>query len=210
MACGTIAVFDRGEESNRCRKFTLADGMILVAGSALALASGRLFFSDPIVHLIEWLPRLCGNAAAHRSDLFEHLPVFFANIRFPLIHTLWFSCRLVQLSLLGFTPTFFVLRLRRPRPVLRELLRQPGTMAGLAIVFGWVGVSGYLDYFLFFKSHGYLRVPTGIGGTVAIVWVTLVLSRRWQREPGWIDPIGRSLGYAAIVLTGVIPWIYRF
>ena len=125
MACGTIAVFDRGEESNHCRKFTLADGMILVAGSALALASGRLFFSDPIVHLIEWLPRLCGNAAAHRSDLFEHWPVFFANIRFPLIHTLWFSCRLVHLSLLGLTPTFFVLRLRRPRPVLHSRSGSP-------------------------------------------------------------------------------------
>jgi hypothetical protein len=136
-------------ESQGCRKFGLSDAMVVVAGTALILASGP-FFYKPIAHPIEWLPRLYAEAAAHASDSFEHWPVFWAAIRYPAIQSLWFSYRLNEMYLFGMIPTFFVIRLKRPRPALRGLIHQPGTVASLAIIFGMMWVSGYLDYFSFY------------------------------------------------------------
>jgi hypothetical protein len=209
MAC-EIANLNRVEDSERCRKFTLSDAMILTAGTAFALANSSIFF-HPIEHLIEWLPRLWREAAAHTSLLFEHWPAFRAVIRYPVIQCLWISCKLIQAYLFAMTLPFLVLRLKRPRPALNELLRQPGMVASLAIVFGAVWVPGYLDYFFFFfKSHMDLTGPMAAGGTVAVAWAILALGRGWQSEPGWIDRLGRSLGYAAIGVALVIPFTYYY
>jgi hypothetical protein len=208
MTCEVVNL-SRAEDPKRCRKFTLSDAMILVAGTAFSLAISP-FLAHPIANLIEWLPRLCKEATAHTSYLFEHWPAFWAAIRFPLIQCLWFSCGSIELYVLGMTLPFLALRLKRPRPALRGLLRQPGMVASLAIVLGLIWVAAYLDYlFFFFQSHMHLTRSTGVGGTVAVAWAILTLGRRWQAEPGWIDRLGQSLGYAAICVALVVPLIYQ-
>jgi hypothetical protein len=178
--------------------------MILIAGMAFSLAISPSF-GHPIERLIECLPQLWRAVAAHTSDLHEHWPIFWSAVRRPMSQCLWWSYRLIQIYLVGMTLTFLVLRLKRPRPALRELLRQPGMVASLAIVFGSVWVAPYLDYFFFFfKSHMLLTTPTGVGGTVVVTWAILASGRRWQSEPGWIDRLGQSLGYAAICVALVV------
>src|SRR5262249_33861498 len=123
-----------------CRGFRLSDAMVLVAGAALALAGG----AHLLVLLADALVRLCGAAAAHRDDLPEHWPVFWAATRGDRRNPLWSGFQVAGTALLGLTPAFLVLRLRRPRPPLRALLRQPGAVAGLAMVLGLLWGTGLL------------------------------------------------------------------
>ena len=104
---------------------------------------------------------------------------------------------------------WIVVRLRRPRASWRGLLRQPGTVAVLAMILGlfW-GTGALLTLFPdFFDSWS--AAPSAIGGAVALAWVALALSRRWQAEPGWIDQVGRMLGWIAIGLAVLRPLIFR-
>ena len=45
------------------------------------------------------------------------------------------------------TPSFRLMRVRQPRPPIRVLLRQPGTIAGLAVTFGLIFVAGWITSF---------------------------------------------------------------
>jgi hypothetical protein len=201
MASDSVDGIDRSAKADCCRKFVLADAMILVVGAALPLASSSLD-GNIFVLTFESLPRLCAEAASHRSDVIDYWPVFWANVRFQFLQCAWRVCKVAQIYLYAMTFIFFVLRLKRPRPAIRVLLRQPGTVACLAILFGAVCVSGYLDYFFFyFKAHMHLTTFLAVGGTVAVAWAILSLSGKWQAEPGWIDRIGRLLGYGAIGLA---------
>jgi hypothetical protein len=134
----TVASPERAVESTRCRQFRLSDAMILIAGAALSFAGGAHLF----VLLADAFGRLCGVAVVHRTDLIEHWPVFWAATHDHVRNSLWYSFQVAGILLLGMTPTFLVLRLRRPRPPLRALLRQPGTVAALAMVFGLLWGTG--------------------------------------------------------------------
>jgi hypothetical protein len=96
------------------------------------------------------------------------------------------------------TPAFFVVRLRQPRSALRVVLAYPGTLAGLAIVFGLFWITGFL-YILFpNQMRPETTAAIAVGGTLAVTWGALALCRRWNGEPGWIDRAGRLLGLTAI------------
>jgi hypothetical protein len=177
-----------------CRGFRLSDAMILLAGVAVALSGG----SHLLLLLADVLGRLSREALAHREDLIAHWPVFWAATHDSLRNTLWYGYQLAEMFLFGVTPAFFILRLRRPRPPLRVLLRQPGTVAALAMVFGlfW-GTGGLLALFPD-KVDAMTAAPVAIGGAVAAGWVILALSRRWEPERGWVDRVGWILGCIAI------------
>src|SRR4051812_32977827 len=96
------------------------------------------------------------------------------------------------------TLTFLLVRLRRPRPSILSLPRQPGTAAGLAIAFGLFWVTGWLHRLFFGKFHDATLTAVSVGGTVAVAWALLALSRRWQAEPGWVERFGRLIGFVAI------------
>jgi hypothetical protein len=103
---------------------------------------------------------------------------------------------IVVLNFLYFLiPACLILRLRRPRPTLRALVRQPG--------FAACGATS--AYFLAALPLA-LLAPSGlagqvieIGGQVLLIasaplaWVTLIAMRRWDPEPSWIDRFGRIL-----------------
>jgi hypothetical protein len=100
--------------------------------------------------------------------------------------------------LFGMTPAFFILRLRRPHPPMRVLLRQPGTVAGLAMVFGLFWGTGCLLVLFSDQVDSMTAAPAAIGGAVAAGWGILALSRQGQSERGWVDRLGRVLGCIAI------------
>jgi hypothetical protein len=119
----------------------------------------------------------------------------------------------------AWTVAVAVLRLRPPRPSWRRVLRQPGTTACLAAIFGslWAvaGVGGTLLLMV-------VREPAGVGSwssrffqladwdlfayvglAVASAWFAQALSGRWRPVPDPIDRLGRILGVYWI-LVGLV------
>jgi hypothetical protein len=78
------------------------------------------------------------------------------------------------------------------------MLRQRGTVAGLAVTFGYFWVFGWLDRLLLGRMNYQCGTAVAVGGTVAIAWAFLTLSRQWATEPSWVDRMGRFIGAAAI------------
>ena len=118
---------------------------------------------------------------------------------------LFYGLRVFEFFLLGMTPAFLLVRLRRPRPPIRALLRQPGSVAGLAIIFGQVWVTGWLHRLFFGRLNDPTVTAIAVGGTVTLAWALLALSRKWEAERSWVDRLGRLLGVAAIV-TGAVAY----
>jgi hypothetical protein len=202
MAAEAGASPDRSAETLAVRKFGLFDAMVLLAGLALALATG--------VHLVPLLAdsfiSLCRAVLDERERQFANWSSYWKATHDHVRNTLWYGFQIVFALLLGLSLSYFVLRLRRPRPALRALLTQPGTVAVLAIVFGLLWVTG-LIHILFPGRIDSLTGPAiAVGGTVAVAWFLLALSRRWHAEPGWVDRLGRLLGAAALAaaLLGVV------
>ena len=187
----------RAVEPRPCRKFSVGDAMILVAGVAFALAVG---WSRLLVSLALQIAGLCQTIVAYNTPFFStrrglwwnHIWIFGSTV-------LWYGFRVSEEMLLCMVPIFLLLRLRRPRPRILALFKQPGTVAGLAAIFGLVWVTGWLHR-LFVGKFNYWTMPAvAVGCTVAVAWVFLALSRKWEAEPGWIDGMGWLLGAIAIV-----------
>jgi hypothetical protein len=118
------------------------------------------------------------------------------------------------LFLFGLVPRYIALgmacllamRLRRPRPNLRSLSRQPGAVACAAAAAGMAaGGIIVLAHLLRLDERNYLQdhpeaehpwqiVQSRIAMAVPAAWLMLAWSGRWRSEPGWIDRTGRILG----------------
>ena len=188
-----------------CRKFGLTDAMILTAGAAFSLAAG----THLIVLMARTFGHLCSEALAHRADLPHLWLTFWGATHDDLRNTLWYGFQVAMALVIGFTPAWIVVRLRRPRASWRGLLRQPGAVAVLAIVFGLFWGTGALLTLFPDLFDSWSAAPSAMGGAVALAWGALALSRRWQSEPGWIDRVGRLLGCVAIGLAVLRPLILR-
>jgi hypothetical protein len=103
------------------------------------------------------------------------------------------------------TWTFAVLaiRLRRPRPEFRRIIRQPGLAAVLAasicaaiLVASQLALRGRRGGLTwpFLPGSFYLGLPGYLAPTVFGSWLTLFLNRRWKGERGPIDCLGLGLG----------------
>jgi hypothetical protein len=110
-------------------------------------------------------------------------------------------------------PAMLAIRLRRPRPTWRRLSRQPGVVAcaagTAAMAAGCLIVAVRL---LFnsptgpsFDSQGWLTVESRVPVAILASWLLLALSGRWRAEPGWVDRVGRFLGFYWV---GV--WLFRW
>jgi hypothetical protein len=177
------------------RRFTLVDAMILVAATAGAMAWVRANYEWRVFELTwGWYYRR-GYYVEFVQDLI----------------------RLAWPFLLAWTLATLVLRTRPPRPAPRRLARQPGLVAGCAVVVGaaavaWPAVVGALAglYQIDPLTHqpasywvGMSRgvgLPEAVGLAVTAAWLTLALGGRWRPEPSWIDRAGRALGACWIVL----------
>jgi hypothetical protein len=204
----------------RCRPFTVLDAMIFVAATAVGLWIARgmglvmdgmfgvreeRFFGgwpsvewpDPSDPLFRW-GTYRGIHRALASVFFEAMPV-----------------------MLPWTLALLWVRLRKPRPPLRRLCRQPGFAASTAVaIVTLIAFLGELSssverttwgdgfkfrlglMFISARDH-YLRgeVDPPFGWAVVAVWGVLALGRMVRREPGWIDRMGQFAGfYWAITL----------
>lgn len=104
--------------------------------------------------------------------------------------------------LFAWTLAVLTIRLRRPRPRLRVLLRQPGFVASLSATLALLlcGLtlipdlaSGNKPAPLRWYLVNFTPEPAF---AVFGAWFTLAANRRWRPEPSWIDRLGRLLGIA--------------
>ena len=127
-------------EPQDCREFRLSDAMILLAGLAISLSMGSYL----LVLFVEAFSRLCSEAWGNATYLFTDSFVLWKTIENHMRNTLWYGLQVLEILLGGMIPAFLVMRLRRPRLPLRSLIRQPGTVAALAAVFGLFWGTGWL------------------------------------------------------------------
>ena len=171
----------------RCRPFTTADAMTLVAAIALGYAI---------------LPR----------DWPSNFRQSWESAHW-LYYSVAYIARLSGPFWLTLTAAFVVIRLREPHSPARRLARQPGTAAALAVVviapvfllvqaITWATTPAR-DY-VFFDGLGWLQfyLPPAVIGA----WATLRATGRWRPEPGWIDPLGMTLagGWIAMFVTFIV------
>jgi hypothetical protein len=124
--------------------------------------------------------------------------------------------------LITWTPTVLLLRLRRPRPPLRRLGRQPGFAAAVAAssILTLTAFAIALLALVRLARRGallgvgrpvpkptpgwwmsvVLEMGVAVGPAVLGAWLLLALSGRRRPARGWLDALGRVLGAAWIVL----------
>jgi hypothetical protein len=187
------------------RKFGLFDAMILIAGTAFCLAAGMPLFGL----LADAAGRLWAAFVTHRVELIANPKAFWLGTHDQLRNAVWYGFQVAETFLVGLWSTYFVLRLRRPRPPLRELVRQPGTAAGVAMVFGLFWGTGCLLSMFPDRVDSMNAAAIAVGGTVTAAWVILALCRGWKSGPGWVDRLGQLVGWAAIGTAVVGMIVFR-
>jgi hypothetical protein len=141
---------------------------------------------------------------------------------------------LVAPHLAAGTIAVLVVRMRSPRPPLRRLVRQAGTvacmvaLAVLLVIACWVGMTTAMGRAVEFSEHAIianavvhsrgsfaLYPVTGrnlviyadrVGFAIAGAWLSLWLSGRWRPEPTWVDRLGRALGWLWLSFA-VVLWL---
>jgi hypothetical protein len=187
-------------ETMRVRRFSVYDLMILIAGIALLLT----YNLHNILYLLQHLASLCESNAAYYGlisakrttpprSLTRHVASHWSDV-------LWYVVQSSEQLILIIATVLLLMRMRRPRPPLRALLRQPGTVACLAVTFGLIWVTGWLHRLFFGRRIDGTVTAIAVGGTVALAWTCLALSRRWKAESSWVDRLGRLLGAMAIAV----------
>jgi hypothetical protein len=160
-----------------CRPFLVLDGMILIAGLAVAMSVARAG-GGPNVRRGDW------SVARVRAFVQGPAALFAAAM----------------------APSVIAVRLRGPRPSRSRLMCQPGAVAACVVVVGvsvgalaWA-VSGsrppppplrtsFTPLGLYWRTYRELISPAVVGA-----WLSLWLGGRWRPERGWIDGLGRLLG----------------
>ncbi len=166
------------------RRFTILDGVVFIVILALAFALTRSFLKQSAWQLRpSFMPNLSQRVAAW------------------IIHV---STRFMSMAMLG----LLIMRLRRPRPPLRRLSRQPGAVACTAAVVAMAASGSVILSLSLFRTvhissldqHTWLLFLGPISPAVTYAWILLWLSGRWQSEPSWIDRLGRLFGAYWIAL----------
>jgi hypothetical protein len=201
------------------RRFTLADGLVLIAATALALAIARAY-PAPYIHGNRFGS---GPAKTMLGQVLDWLMLWMSHaVPFLLLYSL----------------AVVILRFRPPRQSLRTLILQPG-FAGLlavAIIFSlhvmtryfgvvlgllclpgfgirlpsppfvslqpWYNSPGWgeVAFSVMVKSVPFETAPAAMGAIVA-VWTVLYFARVAQPERSWVDRAGRFLGWIWIVFA---------
>jgi hypothetical protein len=163
-------------ETTRGRRFGVYDLMILIAGIALLLT----YNAHNILSLLQQLTALCKTIAAYYGFISAKPygpPQFLMRTMATYWSTvLWYVVQSSEQTILIITPVFLLMRMRRPRPPIRVLLTQPGTVAGLAVPLGLIWVTGWLHRLFFGRIIDGTVTAIAVGGTVALAWTCLACS----------------------------------
>jgi hypothetical protein len=170
----------------RCRKPNLVDAMIVIAALAVGFGLGRAVIVE------SWRGR-------------PRLPQFRLFWVTQSIHDGALACVWML------TLAFLVIRLRRPRPRLLDLLRQPGTVACLVALLMTallvVNVAASTDRPRLSTWFQWLSI-VGANGVV-LGWAMLGIARAWTPERSWIDRTGLVLGFCWLGLFGLLELSFR-
>lgn len=178
------------------RRFGLGDGLILLAAVAIVLERFRT------IHWFEFFPRSlrwCWGAIGYLLGLSYWSPGLGWG-RAEVIARL--PVELIQLGLYTFCPVLLglmvaqpMIRLRRPRPPMSEVIRQSGfvtCLIGLALVAMLMSLG----------DAWFSGVALTVGLTRVLIllmlWPLLGL-RPWRAEPSWVDRLGRAVGWGWIL-----------
>jgi hypothetical protein len=172
------------------RRLNLVDGMIIVAATALGLAMSRA--------------RMTGLMTT-RSPLFAPPGPWAKGLALAILDGLEASVPV----LLTTTLAILAIRLRRPRPALLRLGREPGFVACVvavpaillcvvsAIPLVWARGASFAQGFSLLDY-----TPEG-GFAVTGAWLALAVGRRWRPQPHWVDRLGRLVGIGWIGANGL-------
>jgi hypothetical protein len=165
------------------RTFSLGDAMILILALALGLGLAR-----PNIILIANYIHTAPNK-------------YFQTLDGTV--SLGRSLNLIMLFFLYFLlPAFLILRLRRPRPPMHSLVRQPGFAACAAPVACCCLATLPLSLLGAFVPVGEVIALAGqilLAAATPLAWFFLAVTGRWAAEPSWIDRSGRILGALSMV-----------
>jgi hypothetical protein len=195
------------------RRFSLLDALVLVAAIALGFAW---------VRAIEVRDSRRGFRTLSGWD--------YVDLASTRLEKGWRTAEVYLPVAAALTIALPVLACRRPGPGLRRLSRRPGFVAPAAVCVallasaaGAAAVTTRDDVFL----RGHLsRVedhydfsfpgdlipsvgPAHCGLAVAVGWSLLILGRRWQPSPDWLDRSGRALGLFWLIwaaINVIEPW----
>jgi hypothetical protein len=192
-----------------CRRFGLGDGLILLAALAFTLFALResywfLHFPSRLAYWWEACLELAGMRAwssgrLTRRKLMLALAYDVGNeVFFHLFAAVLFALAMAQ-------P---LLRLRRPRPPLRQIIRQSGLAACLGVMLmtlfavdiSWWIKGWPMVFWLPPLSIVRLWPILGMFWSLILLWVILGLFP-WRCEATWIDHLGRAVGWGCIVAT---------
>lgn len=176
MMTGSAAGSETVASKAKGRPFTIADGMILVVATASGLALAR---AGPT----EWM-NWAGTG-------------WFGKVRRLLHGQATLFAAMMSLGLIA-------VRLRRPRPRLIRVMRQPGMAASCAAAVALIVTAWAWTWFDVITSGGwsakesiarYSRIHGAkFGPAVAAAWLGLLIAGRWRPERSWIDRAGIALG----------------
>jgi hypothetical protein len=181
---GTLDMDHPGLGQEVTREFTLFDAVVSVAAVGLALAFARPHLTYLGANL--WAIPIRGPAGwagvwsylRTRTDVTYSIVIFSFNSLYSF--------------LFAWTLAFLVMRLRKPRPSLNRLVKQPGMVACEVLLFGMI-----LTICLAWHEDYQLLASVAVVSTalaIPVAWAILALRGRWAAEPSWIDRLGRGLG----------------
>ena len=169
------------------RRFSIADGMILIAATA-----GGMSWSS-----VAWRTS-AGSLATRFGGLpFSEKVLVIAALAIPF--------------LLSWTGAIVLLRLRKPRRRWRVVTSEAGATAGVAVLIGLLLltpmiVSLCIRYRTRWEGQvaemalEYVAmIAPALGFSVLVSWLVQVVQRRWRPAKSWIDRGGRALAAAWIV-----------
>jgi hypothetical protein len=189
------------EKKPEPRRFNLGDSLILIAACALIVAQLRAtpWFERFPLRLRFWAETLSGNMEMTSWD-FSSLWLWMSHGRGRMvvqqvaIESFLFVCPVLTVL----TLVQPLMRLRSPRPLFRELVRQSGFVACLAVIVGWLIFVDLRWLAIIGNSRVLVQGPF-----LLLLWPVLGMPP-WHSEASWIDRLGRAVGWGWIVATASV------
>lgn len=184
MRSGAIVM----DQRDNTRRFHISDLMVLVLAIAVGLTWLEIFIHS--------------EKGGEIYPMEEEGPWVMHAVEIGAWWVMAFSHILAVVSI-----ALFLLRFIGPRPRLRAIARQPGTIAcgavSLAVVTEWLFKLNYFVYWSLesqiIKINMFMYMDIIVSGNreflaVATAWLVLAMGRAWRRAPDWIDRAGLILG----------------
>jgi hypothetical protein len=176
------------------RRFNLGDCLILIGAFSLSLAalqSNGWFERFPVQAGYLWRASSELLGLSHWSS-----PLTRRQLgRTVAVGMVSESVELLSCILLGLTLAQPLIRLRRPRPPLGSVIRQPGFVVCLSVILGtlvMVDLEWVINTRLFFGALWCIAL--------LLVW-PVIAAPPWRAEANWVDWLGRGVGVGWIIAT---------